>query len=161
KGSTRATLALNIMSGAEYRTNLINGYFLQFLKRLPTAAELSDLLAKFPKGAVSPTGFTDESALKTIASTMEYYQKFGTTKSLPPLFTSAVVGYGDFNGDGLLDKAVLDSTRDRINIYSGLPALQGGGFATTASKALQLPFGSIPRAVLVTDLNGDNHPDIL
>src|SRR5262249_38673814 len=73
-GMPRGTLVFNtILSGTEYRTNLINGYYQQLVKRLPTQDELNNLLSQFPTGVINPLGFTDQSAQAIVAATLEYY----------------------------------------------------------------------------------------
>ena len=61
----------------------------------------------------------------------------------------------DFNGDGIPDLAVVNTTADIVTILLG-----NGDGTFTASTAATSPTGSIPVAIAVADLNGDGIPDL-
>ncbi len=65
---------------------------------------------------------------------------------------------GDFNGDGKLDLAIVNSERSRAN--ASVTVLLGngkGGF--TEAQGSPFPAGSNPESLAVGDFNGDGKPD--
>ncbi len=79
--------------------------------------------------------------------------------SSPLVLGGSRVGYlvatGDFNSDGKMDIAVVDSQSHTVTIYLGNGI---GGF--TASSGGPFQTGSSPVALLVADLNRDGKPDL-
>jgi hypothetical protein len=78
---------------------------------------------------------------------------------LPAGFVPASVATGDFNGDGLLDIAVADSSTDRVSVFLG----NGNG---TFQAPVNITYGNNPNMyvageVLMGDFNGDGIPDLL
>lgn len=63
------------------------------------------------------------------------------------------VATGDFNGDGILDFAVVNSSDNTVSIILGNP---DGTFA----PRVDYPTGSDPAAVVIGDFNGDGKPDL-
>jgi hypothetical protein len=69
---------------------------------------------------------------------------------------SGQIGLGDFNNDGKTDLVITDSTTmtNNIKLYQG----DGLGGFVLASGAT---FGGTPATLTVSDLNHDNHPDLI
>src|SRR5438552_2883818 len=67
---------------------------------------------------------------------------------------------GDFNGDGKLDIAVVNSGDASVGENGGLSILMGNGDGTLKSAA-NVSAGTNPLAVAVADLNGDARADLL
>jgi hypothetical protein len=72
----------------------------------------------------------------------------------PPDGTVRMALAGDFDGDGLIDLALIDDEHKRVELCYGA---KGGGFA----PATLLDSGAAPYALTVADLNRDGHPDII
>ncbi len=85
----------------------------------------------------------------SVASIIATAPSHEITVGVPP----ALFGVGDLNGDQQPDVVVADRANDALLVYM----CAGGGFHTPQSLALS---GS-PRALFLTDLNGDGHNDIL
>src|SRR5437762_12354725 len=67
---------------------------------------------------------------------------------------------GDFNGDGKLDVAVVNSGDASVGDNGGLSILIGNGDGTLKSAA-NVPPGTKPLAVAVADPNGDGKTDLV
>src|SRR5262249_2022880 len=63
------------------------------------------------------------------------------------------VAVGDFNGDGKLDLAVVNSGSDNVSIHLGTGT---GSFGAATNFAV----GTIPQSVAVGDFNGDGQLDL-
>ncbi len=63
---------------------------------------------------------------------------------------------GDFNSDGRLDIAVVDTTSNTVSVY-----LNTTSGVTTFAAPVPFPTGMSPFAVAVRDLDGDHRPDIV
>lgn len=87
EGTTHPQMAQSIATGAEYRANLVGSIFARFLRRAPTAGELS-----FWVGAMN-TGTTDEEVIAAIVGSAEYFSLAGATN---PQFIAAA--YQDLLG---------------------------------------------------------------
>lgn len=98
-----------------------------------------------PEGGVSNIAFFE---VRTPASTSVFSESDFTTGANP-------VGgaFGDFNGDGNLDLAVVNLTSNTVSILLG----NGDG---TFKPRTDLPTGTGPRSVAVGDFNGDGVPDL-
>ena len=66
-----------------------------------------------------------------------------------------VFAVGDFNGDGIPDLAVANTTANTVTILLG-----NGDGTFTASTAAASPTGTNPVAIAVGDFNGDGIPDL-
>ncbi len=67
---------------------------------------------------------------------------------------------GDFNGDGKLDIAVMNSGDASVGDNGGLSILLGNGDGTLKSAA-NVSAGTNPVAVAVADFNGDGRTDLV
>jgi hypothetical protein len=149
---SRSQVALNdILSGTPYRTTLITNYYLKYLHRLPTSAELSSTLNQF---VIS--GITDEQVLTGIVQSVEFYQKNGTTTFVGAGAKPSSVALADLNGDKIPDLIVADAGTDSVSIFLGQT---GGGF-NPKPIVLSLPAGAAPSAVVAANFNGNSLPDI-
>ena len=79
-----------------------------------------------------------------------------TAQAVETTSTPAAVALADVNGDGFPDLITADSGNDTVSIHLGRV---GGGFAAGATT-LFLPTGAGASSMVVTDLNGDQKPDI-
>ena len=61
---------------------------------------------------------------------------------------------GDFNADGLLDLATVNSKSDDVSVLIG----NGNG---TFQSAVSLGIGNIPMSLATADMNGDAIPDLV
>jgi hypothetical protein len=66
----------------------------------------------------------------------------------------ATVGFGDFNGDGKMDMAVVDSANNAVTIYLN----NGDG---TFKESANYSTGASGSTIGVGDLNGDGKPDLV
>jgi hypothetical protein len=66
-GVSRSTVALQILSSTEYRTNLISGFYASYLGRTGSSAEVTGWV-----GAVA-NGETDEQVINAFLTTGEYF----------------------------------------------------------------------------------------
>jgi hypothetical protein len=157
--STRATVALDVLRTPDYRTVLLNTFYAQVLKRLPTAVELNTGLTAFARGA------SDEDVLTGLVASVEYYRKIGTstfvdanfnTPALDPGARPSAVAFGDLNGDSLPDLVVADPGTNTLTIFAGKA---GGGFAPNPT-VLDLPAGASPTALAVGDFFNTKQMDI-
>jgi len=64
------------------------------------------------------------------------------------------IAAGDFNGDGLLDLATVNSTSDDVSILLG----NGNG---TFQGAISFGVGKLPMSLATADMNGDAHLDLV
>ena len=95
------------------------------------------------------------------------YRTFSTV-SLPGIFPSGIVA-GDFNRDGLLDLAVVNTCGAQNPCFpqaaplgpGSVTILLGNGDGTFTALPAQLPTGSIPYAIAAADLNGDGFLDLV
>jgi FG-GAP-like repeat/Putative Ig domain len=72
-----------------------------------------------------------------------------------PVFTGCSVAVGDFNGDGILDMAIPDSTDNTVTIFLG----DGDGTFTQATGS-PISISGGPSAIAVGDFNGDGKLDL-
>lgn len=93
-----------------------------------------------------------------------YAQKGTLTPTVPPVSFAPAVDYttgtlpfanavGDFNGDKILDVAVVNYSSNNVSVLLG----KGDG---TFAAAVNYTVGTEPSAITVADLNGDGAPDI-
>ena len=74
--------------------------------------------------------------------------------STPPTGTNPyAVAVADFNGDGIMDMAVVNNGNNSLSILLGVG---DGTFTAAASPAT----GALPYAIAVADFNGDGIPDL-
>lgn len=80
-GQTRSTCALNLLSGPEYRTLLIQALYQKYLRRPPTGGELNNWLV------LMGSGTTDEQIAASLAASDEYFNRFAFFYLYLPLIT--------------------------------------------------------------------------
>lgn len=78
----------------------------------------------------------------------------GSTVSVTVNSTYVDMGAGDFNGDGDLDLAVLNSDNNRVDVYYG-----DGNGAFGSASSIDLGYGTL-RRIEVGDLNNDGTDDM-
>jgi len=69
------------------------------------------------------------------------------------------VAAGDFDGDGKIDLAVVNSGDASVADDGGVSILLGNGDGTFRA-AVNIPAGKNPVSIAVADFNGDNRPDL-
>jgi hypothetical protein len=95
------------------------------------------------------------------------YRAFSTV-SLPSIFPSGIVA-GDFNRDGLLDLAVVNTCGAQTPCFpqaapvgpGSVTILLGNGDGTFTASPAQLATGNTPYAIAAADLNGDGILDLV
>jgi hypothetical protein len=80
-------------------------------------------------------------------------QQFVEAPQYPTGTNPQAVAVGDFNGDGKLDLAVVNTTSNTISVLLG----KGDG---TFNLKVDYATGSMPQRVAVGDFNGDGHLDL-
>src|SRR5216684_19379 len=86
--------------------------------------------------------------------------KFKTAVSYAVGTKPSAAAVGDFNGDGKLDIAVMNSGDASVGDNGGLSILLGNGDGTLKSAA-NVSAGTNPVAVAVADFNGDGRTDLV
>src|SRR5713226_380582 len=86
--------------------------------------------------------------------------KFKTAVSYAVGTKPSAAAVGDFNGDGKLDIAVVNSGDASVGDNGGLSILLGNGDGTLKSAA-NVSAGTNPVAVAVADFNGDGRTDLV
>ena len=81
---------------------------------------------------------------------------FADKLDLPHSGDTHGVALGDFNSDGKLDLAVIDTDHDTVSVYLNTSA---GTLAFAAP--VMFGTGGLPFAIAVADLDGDERPDIV
>src|SRR5215831_3562399 len=77
-----------------------------------------------------------------------------------PVGTKPVaVAAADFDGDGKVDLAVVNSGDASVGDDGGVSILLGNGDGTFRA-AVNIPAGKNPISIAVADFNGDNRPDL-
>jgi hypothetical protein len=130
--------------------------------------------ASIVAGNFSGGGFHDLATANSGDNTVSVLLFAGTDPDGNPTFSQAAsypvgkspvsIATGDVNGDGALDLVVANSTDNSVSVLLGDVAAVGKGKpagAGTFGAALSVPVGKSPRAVAVTDLNGDGNQDIV
>src|SRR5262249_45733994 len=79
------------------------------------------------------------------------------SSALTPTNAPASVALADINNDGIADLVVLSRGTNVVQIFEGLG---GGTFSTSPVATLSLPQTSNAQSMVVSDLTGDNLPDI-
>ncbi len=74
-GTPRATVATSVLTSTEYRTRLLAGFYATFLRRAPSAAEISFWLPAFA------ASLTDEQIEAQITASPEYFALAGGTNA--------------------------------------------------------------------------------
>ncbi len=111
----------------------------------------------FPTGQVSFLDTTNGTALLGKGALVEgaWTESFATSPLANPNLGSNPIAVGDFNGDGILDVAVLNNNDPGI-----LTVLLGNGDGTFSTK-FSLSVGIFSGFITVGDFNGDGVPDLL
>src|SRR5262249_46282561 len=94
----------------------------------------------------------------TLGSLGDYaLPQVGTTNPNP-----VAVGFGDFDGDGNPDLAVVNAGTNTVSIFLGRTSADGFGFSQTADLTLPLTVGTanLLKDIVVADFNKDGLPDI-
>ncbi len=71
------------------------------------------------------------------------------------------IAVGDLNGDGHPDIVVANGCEDGICAHGGLSVLLGKGDGTFQSAATYSSGGTLPSSVVIGDVNGDGHSDLV
>ncbi|NDC40770.1 MAG: hypothetical protein EBZ77_04335, partial [Chitinophagia bacterium] len=90
----------------------------------------------------------------TTASTSSV--SFATRQQVQVNSTSAVAGFGDFNGDGRTD-VVVSQPRGKLAIMRNTSTI---GNISFGSDSAYVTTGAVPSSVIVTDLDGDGLADL-
>jgi hypothetical protein len=72
-GTSRAAIAAGLLGTTEYRSRLVNGFYLHYLRRAGTFSDLATWSAYINSGG------TDEKVIASIASSPEYFDLFNPT----------------------------------------------------------------------------------
>jgi hypothetical protein len=125
----------------------------------------ADLAVADEGGATAPTSASSPGAVTILLGNGD--GTFTPSPVSPATGTSPTsVVAGDFNGDGILDLAVVNS---RLNGYgtggSPLPGsiavFLGNGDGTFAPSPQSATIGSTPSSIAIGDFNGDGKPDLV
>lgn len=105
-GVPRTTLASSVLGSTEYRSLLIRGLYLRYLRRAATSSDLATWTAFMHSGG------TDEQVIAAIVSSSEYFAEFNPAPAIPPM----VILKGNTLGTTLTRDAILTLT-----VYRALP----------------------------------------
>jgi hypothetical protein len=115
----------------------------------------------FAHGAISPSGvvtFQDVTANSPLASVVldaaESTPAFGRSKTIPLMGQAGNVAIADFDGDGVPDLVVADTTANAVHVLSGT------GKGTYGSQRDYVLDG-VPVVITATDINRDGVLDIV
>jgi hypothetical protein len=86
-GTSREQVALDVLSSAEYRGDLVKDFYLRFLRRPPSASERATWIGALQSGA------TDEQVIAALLSSQEYFNDFsgGGTLVNSPITSLGVI----------------------------------------------------------------------
>ena len=114
-GTSREQVALDVLSSAEYRGDLVRGLYLRFLRRTPSASELATWIGTLQSGA------TDEQVIAALLSSQEYFNHFsGGGTFVNPAIT----------GLGVIHVTLLHPATLELRVLELLPAVQRRATAT-------------------------------
>jgi FG-GAP-like repeat len=85
---------------------------------------------------------------------------FGTPASFNAGFESVAMTIGDFNNDGNLDVAVVNSCINSVNCQNGQVSILLGNGNGTFQSPLSFNVGSTPNSIVAADFNNDGNLDI-
>jgi hypothetical protein len=136
--------------------------------RQPWAMATGEFLLgdEFPEFAV--TNSLDNTISLLVANGANGSYRVFSTVSLPGIFPTGVVA-GDFNGDGKMDLAVVNTCGSSMPCFplaapqgpGSVTILLGNGDGTFSASSAQLLTGNVPYAIATADLNGDGILDLV
>jgi hypothetical protein len=136
--------------------------------RQPWAMATGEFLLgdEFPEFAV--TNSLDNTISLMVANGENGSYRVFSTVSLPGIFPTGVVA-GDFNGDGKMDLAVVNTCGSSTQCFpqaapqgpGSVTILLGNGDGTFSVSSAQLTTGNIPYSIATADLNGDGILDLV
>jgi hypothetical protein len=83
---------------------------------------------------------------------------FGTKVDIATGVSPRGVSIGDFNGDGLPDLAIVNTTSSTLSVF--LNTTSPGAATASFAARVDFPTGAAPISVAMGDFNGDGRPDI-
>jgi hypothetical protein len=133
-GTSRFTVAMELLTSTEYRQNLIRNDFTKYLGRLPGQPDYAAYLSAFANG------FTDEQAIISIVASVEYFQKQTTgTATQTQMDANWVAGaYHDILGRAPDSTGAANFEADLAQAERGIHATVAGQFVGSTEYRVAL-----------------------
>jgi hypothetical protein len=147
-GNSAAGILTSLTTSQEYKADLLTGYYYRFLRRAPTASEISSL---------SPSlGFAggDETAIATIVGSNEYITNFAGGSTSSKFITQAyndLLGRQPFQSEVIGALAQLDTLPPSLFLRNKI--LFNTEYQTSLARSYYLLWGAAPPADVSTLLN--------
>jgi hypothetical protein len=114
-GTSRPQVALDVLSSAEYRGDLVQDFYLRFLRRPPSASERATWIGALQSGA------TDEQVIAALLSSQEYFNHFS---GVGTLVNSSITNLG------VIHVTLAHPVTLELRVLELLPAVQRTAAAT-------------------------------